>query len=396
MSRRILVVLVSCAILSAILSVAGLLLASCTERDTESMTTSAALGVASTQGTDAVQHPGDAAVSSEGSDGPMTTSIALGIACTQGTRVVQQFGDTAVSYLNGEGDLAAVQALVASSAQDGLARMLSSLGRPTGCEVMGMAQYDLSVEIDVDLLFVGGTSGPADYTVTILVDQDKGTATIVAIEPGDRYAPTNTTAVTTIVAAADGGANDSSLPVIQVQDDPNLWYMTPHYSFIAADAVALAKVVEVLPLRRNPLAGPQDSERSDEHQPVVYKGYVLEVEKAYGPDSVPRRITIYTLGNGTIELDGVAYEVRTEYPLDADPGDRFFLPLMKVAYFGTPELGQDEYWVQANWALFAVDDSDNCTRVTGADVDPENGSEFPLSELEGIAVEKGKKPSLIQ
>ena len=77
----------------------------------------------------------------------------------------------------------------------------------------------------------------------------------------------------------------------------------------------------------------------------------------------------------------MTYEVREKYPLDASPGDTFFVPLMKVAYFWTPELKQDEYWVQANWAVFAVDDNGRCTRVTGADIDPETGSEFTLSAL---------------
>ena len=101
------------------------------------------------------------------------------------------------------------------------------------------------------------------------------------------------------------------------------------------------------------------------------------MEKAYGPDTIPERITVNTLGNGTVVLDGVTYEVREEFPLDASPGDTFFIPLVKAAYFGTPELKQDEYWVQANWAVFAVDDNGRCSRVTGADIDIETTS-LPL------------------
>ena len=171
--------------------------------------------------------------------------------------------------------------------------------------------------------------------------------------------------------------------------------MSYPYSYYTAEAVALARVVEVLPLRRNPLAGTEDSDGPNEHQPIVYKGYLLQVEKAYGPASIPKRITVYALGNGTVVLDGVTYEVREKFPLDAKPGDKLFVPLMKVAYFGTPELKQNEYWVQANWAVFAVGGNGNCTRVTGADVDPETRSEFPLPFLENAAIEQGKKPSVV-
>jgi len=63
---------------------------------------------------------------------------------------------------------------------------------------------------------------------------------------------------------------------------------------------------------------------------------------------------------------------------------------VKIAYFGTPELKENEYWVQANWAAFAVDGNGNCVRVTGADVDPENGSEFAMAELEQMAMDHGQ------
>ena len=276
--------------------------------------------------------------------------------------------------------------------------MLSLLSQPTRCKVMGLATFGSSNETEVDLLFAGGSSEPAHFTVTILVDPDKRTITITAIKPGpivDPYAPTSTTVSTTVATTRDGIATGSSLPVIQVQAEPKLDHMSYPYSYFTAEAVALAKVVEVLPLRRNPLAGTGNPDGPNEHQPIVYKGYVLQVEKAYGPKSIPERITVYALGNGTVVLDDVTYEVREEFPLDASPGDKLFVPLMKVAYFGTPELKQDEYWVQANWAVFVVDGNGNCTRVTGANVDPENRSEFPLSFLEDAALEQGREPSLV-
>ena len=72
------------------------------------------------------------------------------------------------------------------------------------------------------------------------------------------------------------------------------------------------------------------------------------------------------------------------------------MPLMKVPYFGTPALTADEYWVQANWAIISVNDTGNCMRATGADIDREVRSEFPRSALEDTALEQGKEPSVIQ
>jgi hypothetical protein len=74
---------------------------------------------------------------------------------------------------------------------------------------------------------------------------------------------------------------------------------------------------------------------------------------------------------------------RDEFPLDASLGDTFFVALVKTAYYGTRALKQNECWVQANWAVFAVDDNGRCTRVMGADVDPENRSEYTLSDERG-------------
>jgi hypothetical protein len=330
---------------------------------------------------------------------PMTTSVALGIAASKGADLVRQLGDAVISYLGGEGDLDALQTLVAPSAREGLSRMLSSLNRPTDCKVWGISNYGLSNESEVDLLFTGGTSGPAHVWVTVLADTDEETVTITAVDLEPKpvpHAPTTTTVSTPVTTILDAGAAGSSLPVVQIQVQPKLEYMSSYYSYFTAEAVVLAKVVDVLPLRRNPLAGTGAPDGPNAPQPIVYKGYVLEVEKTYGPESIPKRITVYALGNGTVELDGVTYEVRVEFPLDASPGDRLFAPLMEVAYFGTPELKRDEYWVQANLAVYAVDANGRCTRVTGADIDPEAASEYPLSSLENDARAQGKQPSRVE
>jgi hypothetical protein len=381
---------VSCGILLTV----ALLLASC-ESET-AVGTSAQQGVTIQTVTTEISRESKTTTTTEAYE-TMTTSVALGIAASDGIDVVEQLGDAAISYLSGERDLAAVQSLVVPSAQEGLSQMLSLLDQPTSCKVMVMSNYG-SNETEADLLFVGGTSEPADFYVTILVDPVESTVAITRISPdavGNPHEPATTTLSTTVTTILEGSTTGASLPVIQIQTEPKLDYMSYPYSYFTAEAVALATVVEVLPLRRNPLAQTGSPDGSNEHQPIVYKGYVLEVEKAYGPDTIPKRITVYALGNGTIELHGVTYEVREEFPLDAGPGDRLFVPLMKVAYFGTPELKADEYWVQANWAAFAVDESGHCTRVTGAEVDVENRSEFPLSFLEDAAVEQGKEPSAV-
>ena len=114
---------------------------------------------------------------------PYVTSPALGIAGIKGSDMVVQLGDAAIAYLNEKGDLATVQKLVAPSAQAGLTEMLSTLGKPTGCEVTRMANYGGN-DVDVDLRFTGGSNGPADFTVRLLVDPDNGTMTITGVKPG--------------------------------------------------------------------------------------------------------------------------------------------------------------------------------------------------------------------
>ena len=322
-----------------------------------------------------------------------TTSAAWAADSSKGMEAALQLGDAVISYLSERDDLAAVQGLVAPSAQEGLAQMLSLLAQPTDCKVTVVAGSGSSNVVDVGLLFADGWSQQPDYSLTIVVDPDK--TTITAVTPAT--SPDVSDFVKSTLTTATGGATTgSSRAVIQGQPEPRIDYMSYDYSYYTAEAIALATVVEVLPLRRNPLAaGAGNPGGPNEHQPIVYMGYVLQVEKAYGPKGIPERITAYALGNGTVELDGTTYEVREQFPLDATPGDRLFVPLMKVAYFGTPELGQDEYWVQANWAVYAVDDNGICTRAAGADIDPEMGSEFPLSALENAVLEQGKQPSVV-
>jgi len=271
-----------------------------------------------------------------------------------------------------------VQSLVAPSAQEGLSQMLSLLGEPTRCKVWSTSAGEPYSVVAVDLVFADGKSLHPECGLTVVFEQDQAT----------------------IPAIASGAPPDPAFSDRVPETDPRLDYLNPMYSYLTAGAVVLGTVVEELPLRRNPLAdttdvaGPVGSD--SEYQSVAYKGYVLAVERAYGPPTFPAQITVYALGNGTVVIDGVPQEVCEELPLDAKPGDRLLVPRMNVAYDGTPELEPDVYWVQANWAVFTVSDDGTCTRVTGQELDPESGHEFPLAELEGIIVEQDKEPSLIE
>ena len=207
-----------------------------------------------------------------------------------------------------------------------------------------------------------------------------------------------TTGVSQASTTIAGITTSSSLPVIELLGEPKLDYLHPEYSYKLADAVVLATVTEVLPFRQNPVAYQPDDPDGTEHQPVVYKGYVLSVERAFGPDTIPGTITVFACGNGTVVVDGVTYEVRNDLPLDAAVGDRLLLPLTKDRYYGTPEPTEDEYWVQAPWAVFSVDANDRCMRVTGRQFSEEwkAANEYSLSFLEDVAVAQGKNPSVIQ
>lgn len=328
---------------------------------------------------------------------PMTTSAIAAANSREAMKAALQLGDSTILYLGGGCDLAAVQSLVSTPAREGLARMLSSLGRPTHCQVWSTAtsgRYDV---VEVGLVFADGYSRQPSFDVTVVFDSD--TPTIADVASGSTPGPYES--ISFALPNGDGkSAADSSPRVIEITAEPKFQYLVHKYSYYTAEAVVLGTVIEELPLRLNPLAPFDGSggtgEARSEHQPVVYKGYSLEVNKAFGPETIPGRIVVYALGNGTVSLDGAAYEVHADLPLDAGPGDRLFVPLTKVAYFGTPQLEPHEYWVQANWAVFAVDESSRCTRVTGVEIDPESGHEFSLSELEGVALGEGKTPSLIE
>ena len=304
----------------------------------------------------------------------MTTSAESYAFSQEAMEAALQLGDAAIDYLGGQVDLATVQSLAAPSAQNGLAQMLQLLEAPTDCVVNSTAYTGGSNVVDVQLWFADGKSQNADFIFTAVIDPEE----------------------TTITAIVPSGSPDPSVDSGVIYLSPGIMYLSPVYSFYHAEAVVLGTVIEALPHRLNPLAGSENPDGSNGHEAVAYKGYVLGVEKAWGPGSMPRRITIYALGNGTLVRDGETQEVREEFPLDAGLGDRLLVPLMKLAYFGTPELQPHEYWVQSNAAVYEVHDDGRCTRVTGMELDPESGHEFPLSELESIAVERGKAPSAVE
>ncbi|MBN1630486.1 MAG: hypothetical protein JW990_12025, partial [Thermoleophilia bacterium] len=212
-----------------------------------------------------------------------------------------RLGDAIIYYLDGRVDLATVQNLVAPSAQEDLAEMLRLLKTPTDCVVNCTAYRGGSNVVEVEVWFADSLSEYPDFTLTVVIDPDEATITAIA-----HSAPS-------------------------ASFDTRVQYLSPFYSFYHTEAVVLGTVVEALPL-----------------------GYVIEVEKAFGPSSIPGQITVYALRNATTVLDDGTQKVQEDFPLDANPGDRLLVPLVKISYFGTPDLEPDEYWVQSNVAVYEV------------------------------------------
>ena len=100
-----------------------------------------------------------------------------------------KLGDAVVSYFGGKLDLAALEGLVAPSAQEGLAQMLSSLGQPTACEVTSTASCVSSSEVWVVLRFADTKSKQAEFTLTVVVHPDR--TTIEGMNPGNTADSTN-------------------------------------------------------------------------------------------------------------------------------------------------------------------------------------------------------------
>ena len=154
------------------------------------------LGLTSCASTTTRGAPTGSSAATNNAGGPGPTSLAIGVATTEGAGLVEQLGNAAISYLSGNGDLAGVQRLVAASAQESLAQMLSALDHPTSCKVLGFESHESSNEVGVELLFEGANQR-AEFTVTILVDPDTRTVTaLTAITAGPRVsraAPTSTT-----------------------------------------------------------------------------------------------------------------------------------------------------------------------------------------------------------
>jgi hypothetical protein len=111
-----------------------------------------------------------------------TTSPGWAARSRAATGYSSHLGKSIISYLNGEQDLASVQRLVASSAQDGLALMLSSLSRPTSCKVTRTAGADSSNVVQVWLRFFEADNQESDFSLTAVVERED--VTITAIERG--------------------------------------------------------------------------------------------------------------------------------------------------------------------------------------------------------------------
>lgn len=111
-----------------------------------------------------------------------TTSPGWGSRSRAAIGYSSHLGKTVISYLNGELDLASVQELVAPSARDGLALMLSSLSHPTTYEVTRTAGSDSGNVVRVWLRFIEADNQQSDFTLTALVETED--VAITAIERG--------------------------------------------------------------------------------------------------------------------------------------------------------------------------------------------------------------------
>ncbi len=135
-------------------------------------------------------------------------------------------------------------------------------------------------------------------------------------------------------------------------------------AFSRAESVVVAEVVEELPLRRNPLADPNPDARGpdDAPLPVIYKGYVLKVQRVLGGKPVPEVVTMFCMGSGRCEENGEVVEVVVEEDLSLALGDTVVAPLYKFPRFGTP-LGENEYWLVHEVVIFRLDATGEAKRV---------------------------------
>lgn len=102
-------------------------------------------------------------------------------------RLGTQVGDAVISYLDGERDLASVEVLVAPSAQEGLAEMLSLLSEPTACTVTRTAGSDTSDVVEVELQFSDGSNETLGFSLTVLVGPNE--VEITQIQSGAGLGP---------------------------------------------------------------------------------------------------------------------------------------------------------------------------------------------------------------
>jgi hypothetical protein len=128
--------------------------------------------------------------------------------------------------------------------------------------------------------------------------------------------------------------------------------------------------------------------------PVTYRGAVVEVSQAYGPQQVPEKVTIFYLSSGEYTKDGQKTKVEMEGGLELQVDDHVLLPITGFPRFGTP-LGPQEYWVYHEVTAFRVDPAGNATRAVSSNGYAENkgwSDEYELSTLTAkAAAEAGSR-----
>jgi hypothetical protein len=203
---------------------------------------------------------------------------------------------------------------------------------------------------------------------------------------------TTTQGSETTVSLPSGSTTTSvaETQVITFSSEPKTFLLGPVQATELGEAVVVGRVKEVLPVRENPMASEaaKPVEGSEPPAPSLYKGYVVEVERAYGAAPVASTIIVYTVGNGALTKDGVTYAVEVEYGCDLEVGDSIIAPVTKSNYYDTPELKSNEYWFVASFAVLRISDgvADRVTKNIYELAAAEKAlNRYDLSELESIA-----------
>jgi hypothetical protein len=128
--------------------------------------------------------------------------------------------------------------------------------------------------------------------------------------------------------------------------------LNPDNVFPKVDVVVVGRVTEVLSLR-DPRADPAAPAPTDPAAAFTFfKGYVLAVERQYGPTTVADEVTMWCRDSGDVVIGDERVSVQVSPGgVRLDAGDLVVAPLWRNEGSGTP-LPADQYWLYAEPTLF--------------------------------------------